>query len=347
MSWTRRSFLTLTTLAITALTLPSHAGPREAPPPPEWVRPALRYLVDQGYLEREDFHANQSMTRAAFKALMGSAFGGGYRREKGNVTAGEVAAALVRRLGKGSIADALGRVKSPDGWTPGVPSRFGSEVVARELGLRRDRSTSEERFEASAHQPMRQGDVAYAVWKAKTAPSLYSAEALKDFALVDYTETQRKVVEFALSMVGTPYVWGGEWPAATPAGYPYGAQPAGGVDCSGFIWYVLQKKTPSYQPVDRPYEGWSIPERASYQMAAAVPKAKRLGRKELRPADIVFFAPAGRDAKASSVYHAGLYLGDGWMVHSSGSRAGISLAQIGPGSWWNDQIAWGRRVIHK
>jgi cell wall-associated NlpC family hydrolase len=337
--------VTLSTLAITTLSLPAQAGPGQAPPPPEWVRPALNYLVDNGHLKREGFRANQSMTRAAFTALMDSAFGGGYRREKGNVTAGEVSAALVRRLGKDSIADALGKAKSPDGWTPQIPTRFGSEVVARELGLRHDRSTSEERFESSAGQPMRQGDVAYAVWKAKTAPALYSADALNDFALADYTETQRQIVDFALSLVGTPYVWGGEWPTATPAGYPYGAQPAGGVDCSGFIWYVLQKKTSSYAPLDRPYGGWSIPERASYQMAAAVPRTKRLGLKQLQPADIVFFAPSGRDAKASSVYHAGLYLGNGWMVHSSGSRAGISLAEIGPGSWWNDQLAWGRRVI--
>ena len=66
---------------------------------------------------------------------------------------------------------------------------------------------------------------------------------------------------------------------------------------------------------------------------------------DLKPADIVFFAPDGRDATASSVYHAGLYLGKGWMIHSSGGRAGISLAEIGPGSWWNDQLAWGRRII--
>jgi cell wall-associated NlpC family hydrolase len=71
----------------------------------------------------------------------------------------------------------------------------------------------------------------------------------------------------------------------------------------------------------------------------------KLGYRKLLPADVVFFAPGGRDAKAADVYHAGIYLGNGWMVHSSGSRAGISLAEIGPGSWWNDQLTWGRRII--
>ena len=71
----------------------------------------------------------------------------------------------------------------------------------------------------------------------------------------------------------------------------------------------------------------------------------RLRYRELKPGDLVFFASKGGRAKAADVYHAGIYLGRGWMVHSSGSRAGISLATIGRGSWWHSQIAWGRRVI--
>jgi cell wall-associated NlpC family hydrolase len=47
------------------------------------------------------------------------------------------------------------------------------------------------------------------------------------------------------------------------------------------------------------------------------------------------------------VYHAGLYLGRGWIIHSSGSRAGVSIARISRGSWWFDQILWGRRLIRK
>ena len=309
------------------------------------MRPALRYLVDHGHLERATFQVNEPMKRRAFKALMKSAFGGGYRRTRGKVKAGEVGAALVRRLGKAAIADQLKRTKSPDGWDPQVGPRFGTEIVSRELGLRRDRPTSEESMESSARDFMRQGDIVWAVWKAKTAPSLYSADALAGFELSSYSSKRRKIVKFAASLVGTPYIWGGEWPARTPAGYPYGAQPAGGFDCSGFVWYVLQRKTSSYQPMDRPYRGWSVPERSSSQMAGAIRKRHRLSFKELKPADVVFFAPSGRDARASSVYHAGIYLGKGWMIHSSGSRAGISLAEIGPGSWWNSQLAWGRRIV--
>ena len=317
------------------------AGPASAATP-EWARPALRYLVDHGYMRRASFSPNDTMSRRAFKRLMTRAFGGGFARDRGTVTAAEVSRALVRQLGGAPIARHLAGAESPDGWDPGVGSRFGYEVTGRELGLRHDRPTSEESKESSAGEAMRQADVVWAVWQAKTSPDVWAADALRDFRLGDYDDTRRKVVKFALSMVGTPYVWGGEWPAKTPAWYPYGAQPHGGFDCSGFAWYVLRRKTSGWSP-NRGYRGWALPERSSSDMARAT--RNRLRYRELRPGDLVFFASNGSRAKAGDVYHAGIYLGRGWMVHSSGSRAGISLATIGRDSWWHSQIAWGRRVI--
>lgn len=310
---------------------------------PSWALPAVKYLVGNGAVEAADFRPNEPLKRSAFKKVMTKTFGGGYTRTKGYVTAAEVSAALVRALGKSSVASRLRGLQSPDGWKPQVDRWFGSEIVAREMGLRRDRATSEEGREASAGEPMLGADVAYAVWKAKTSPSTWSADALAGFSLSSYGPVRREVVQYALSLVGTPYVWGGEWVKKTPAGYPYGAQAHGGVDCSGFVWYVLRKKAAGWAPAGRPYAGWSFPERSSADMAAAT--KKRLSYRRLQPGDVVFFAPGGRKSKASSVYHAGLYLGRGWIIHSSGSRAGVSLASIAPGSWWHDQIAWGRRVI--
>jgi cell wall-associated NlpC family hydrolase len=177
----------------------------------------------------------------------------------------------------------------------------------------------------------------------KTDPSTWGADALESFAFASYDDTRRQVVQFALSQVGVPYVWAGEWATRTPSGYPYGAQSHGGFDCSGFIWYVLRAKTDGWSPTNRPYKGWRLAQRSSSDMAAAT--RNRLTFRRLRPGDIVFFAPNGRDSKASGVYHAGIYTGRGWMIHSSGSRAGVSFAFIGRGSWWWDQLAWGRRVI--
>jgi len=332
-------------LAVVALAavLSAPAGARHSGMP-DWVKPAVNYLDDAGIFDKSDFKANKPMSRSAFKKLMRKAFGPGhFKRTEGDVTAGEVSKALVKALAQKDIADALATSKSPDGWQPVVGKYFGTEIVARELGLRHDRSTSEDAFEASATEVMRQADIVYAVYEAATSPSTYSAEALAEFKLGSYDEKRRAVVQFALSLVGTPYVWGGEWPAPTPAGYPYGAQVHGGFDCSGFVWYVLRAKATGWKPAARPYKGWAIAERSSYDMAAGTDT--KLGYKKLRPGDIVFFAPNGRDSKAKDVYHAGLFLGRGWMIHSSGSRAGISLSDISPGSWWHDQLAWGRRVI--
>jgi len=323
--------------------VPAAAGKKQIP---DWIRPAVNYLDEAGYLDKKTFKANQSMSRAEFKKLMRKAFGPGYyKRTTGNVTAGEVGHALVKSLGRKDVAATLKQATSPDGWKPTLGRHFGSEIVARELGLRRDRPTTEDGFEASASEAMRQGDIAYAVHRAKTAPSLYSADVLRNFQLRNYGETRREVMQYAMSLVGTPYVWAGEWPQRTPSGYPYGTQVHGGFDCSGFIWYVLREKSPGYKPMGRPYKGWSIPERASYDMAAGT--KDRLGYKKLRAGDLVFFAPGGKKAKAKDVYHAGIYMGRGWMIHSSGSRAGVSITTIAPGSWWHDQIAWGRRVITK
>lgn len=324
--------------------LPSSAAAATARTP-EWAKPALNYLVDQKLMSRDTFEAEEPMTRKAFGLLMKGAFGGGYSKTKGKVTAGEVSAALVRALDRKPIADALSSAKSPDGWDPEVSARFGTEIVARELGLRHDRPTTEEASEASASEPMRQADVAWAVWKALTAPSTYSADVLASFKLDSYKGVRRSVVKYALSLVGTPYVWGGEWVDVTPSGYPFGAQTHGGVDCSGFLWYVLQQKTDLYSPMGRHYQGWSLPERTSSDMAKATPKGERLGYKQLKAGDILFFAPQGRDDKPANVSHAGLYLGEGWMIHSSGSRAGVSLAQVSKGSYWRGELLWGRRII--
>jgi cell wall-associated NlpC family hydrolase len=274
---------------------------------------------------------------------MTNVFEGGYSRTTGLVRVREVSAALVRKLGKGSVAQGLETVTSPDGWHPTLQKWFGTEIVAREMGLRYNRLEAEDAYETSATEPMNQADAVYAIWKAKTAPSTWGADALTSFELSSYSETRRQVVEFALSLVGTPYVWGGEWTTSTPSGYPYGAQAHGGLDCSGFAWYVLKESTSSWSPQGRNYPGWSFPERSSSDMARAA--EKKLSFQDLKPADVVFFASNGKDARSRDVYHAGIYLGEGWMVHSSGSRAGISLAEIGPGSWWNDQLAWGRRII--
>ncbi len=307
---------------------------------PSWAQTAITFVKSHGYVRKATLRPNRPLSRRTFKQLMGRAFGGGYARTQGKVKAREVDAALVRALGKGAVAKGLAGRRSPDGWDPRLTKWDGYEIVAREMGLRHDRPTSEERHESSAGEAMLGADIAYAVWKAKTGPNYWGADDVAGFRFDNYGGSAQKVVRYAFDQVGAPYVWGGEWMSKTPAGYPYGAQPHGGVDCSGFAWYVLRRDAPGWHPKKRSYAGWTLADRSSSYMAANTPR--RIGYSNLKPGDIMLFSSNGA---ASGVYHAGIYLGKGWMIDSSGSQAGVSLSQVGSGSWWRDQFVWGRRVI--
>lgn len=341
MHYVRKLALLLAAAVVALPPLAAAARPQEEVP--EWARPAVDHLAEAGSLDPETFRPNAPMRRAAFGELMRSTFGGGFKRTRGKVRAGEVDAALVRRLGYRALARQLDAISSPDGWSPAPGRWFGTEILARELGLRHNRAVGDDEHEASATEAMLQADVVYAVWRAATSPSRHNAELLEELSLESLDEERRAVVAYAFSLVGTPYVWAGEWPEITPEDYAYGAQSHGGFDCSGFVWYVLRAADEDWSPIDRPYEGWPLPQRSSAQMARST--KDRLTYEQLLPGDVVFFAPQGPDADPSSVYHAGIYLGRGWMIHSSGSRAGVSISYIGPGSWWEDEIAWGRRLI--
>ena len=321
------------------------AAPAPAGEVPSWAESAVDYLVRHDYIERSDFRANKPMSRTAFKRLMSKAFGGGYNRTGGDVKAREVDAALGKVVGGKAVARRIARTTSPDGWDPEVSRWDAYGIVARELGLRHDRGTTEERFESSPKEAMPQADIAYGVWKAKTGASTWALDELDSFELASYSDKLRKVVKFAFAQVGNPYVWSGEWNSVTPAGYPYGAQDHGGFDCSGFSWFVLRQASSGWDPPGRPYEGWRLGERSSSDMAAATKDKLRYG--DLKPGDLLLFGPDGRRSSASSIFHAGIYLGRDWVIDSSGSQAGVSLSYIGPDSWWNEQFAWGRRIIKR
>jgi cell wall-associated NlpC family hydrolase len=76
-------------------------------------------------------------------------------------------------------------------------------------------------------------------------------------------------------------------------------------------------------------------------MAGEVPRRQRIKPARLAPADLVFFGPGGPRAKPPQIDHMGLYLGNGWLIHSS--RYGVALARID--GWYEDQLAWGRRPL--
>jgi cell wall-associated NlpC family hydrolase len=76
-------------------------------------------------------------------------------------------------------------------------------------------------------------------------------------------------------------------------------------------------------------------------MSGEVPRSARIARADLQPADLVFFGTRGPRSKPSEVGHMGIYLGNGWMVHSSDH--GTTLVPMT--GWYETRFAWGRRPL--
>jgi len=164
-------------------------------------------------------------------------------------------------------------------------------------------------------------------------------------AIPKWMPLRRKVLGFALRYAGAPYVWGGTSPNPQS---PLGSPVSGGFDCSGFVWWVMKLHT--YRV---PGTTWSGAKaigtlRTTYQMAQALKTANRIPRSGLHPGDILFWssAPNGVHTSWKTVYHTGIYLGNGWTINSHGSGDGVTIDYMGPGSgWYHDAFAFGWRVM--
>ncbi|AHF07230.1 hydrolase [Desulfitobacterium metallireducens DSM 15288] len=101
------------------------------------------------------------------------------------------------------------------------------------------------------------------------------------------------LINHAMSLIGTPYVWGG----TTQSGF----------DCSGFTQYVYRGS------------GISIP-RTSYAQFAS---GTSVSRNNLSPGDLVFFNTDGPGAS-----HVGIYIGGGSFVHAANPRRGVTTNSL-------------------
>jgi cell wall-associated NlpC family hydrolase len=74
-------------------------------------------------------------------------------------------------------------------------------------------------------------------------------------------------------------------------------------------------------------------------MAGELPRRERIGRDDLQPGDVLFFGN-GRRSKPAQVGHTSIYLGNGWLIESSGQ--GVSLGRL---EWYLKTFAWARRPL--
>jgi cell wall-associated NlpC family hydrolase len=205
------------------------------------------------------------------------------------------------------------------------------------LGLRTNHPAAQDNLEHVPSDPAPRAEAAYSAAQILRFSGLEKQsveDAAASFELPLFTPWQRRVLTTAVSFVGYPYVWGGESEVTQS---PFGVQASGGFDCSGFAWRVF--KLQSYPGA--PQLGNVLRGRTAAAMAGEVPRRKRIKLEKLAPADLLFFGNGGRRAKAAQVDHVAIYLGNGWLIHSS--RYGVALAPLL--GWYADRLAWGRRPL--
>jgi cell wall-associated NlpC family hydrolase len=259
----------------------------------------------------------------------------------GKETMAQLDRSLVQAIGLGKAAKEFVQGARAAGLT--VPGRFGTEVVARLLGLRLNHPAAQDFLELRPQDPATRAEAAYSAaqilnfglladsWQIAQVKSLAA-----DFVLPELNDWQAQILAVAFSKIGMPYIWGG---TSDSTETDFGVTARGGYDCSGFVWRVY--KLQSY--VEEGTLASVIRGRTTYTMSVEVPRSQRIGFKKLQPADVIFFGTKGAKSKGSQVFHTAIYVGNGWFIQSSDE--GVALAQLT--GWYKKKFAWGRRPLRE
>jgi hypothetical protein len=245
----------------------------------------------------------------------------------------------------------LQNIHMTDGTKYVVSTTFPYLQLGRVLQLHYNHS--DETMDIESTQLITRDEVAYSIWWAKVKMTWQLSHAQWYTSIVLPTldpkvpdqAAEQLVTSYSFKEVGYPYIYSGEWNVASPPGYCCGAQPKGGFDCSGFAWWVMKQYEKGYNAAQyRSYPGWSLLERASYQMAEYTDLPITFAN--LQPGDLMFFA-SNKGKRWQDVDHVGLFLGNGWLIHSTGSNDGVLLDRTDSvqGHYYYDTFVYGRRLI--
>lgn len=127
----------------------------------------------------------------------------------------------------------------------------------------------------------------------KLEEELAAAEEAAARAAEEAASTRQNLVDYALQFVGGPYRAGGN-------------DPHTGVDCSGFVRYVMQHGA-----------GISM-NRSSGSQAT---QGHAVNSSQMQPGDLLFYSGG------SGINHVAMYIGDGKIVHASTYATGIKISK--------------------
>lgn len=129
----------------------------------------------------------------------------------------------------------------------------------------------------------------------------------RTFASSSLGSRSAEAAQYALKFIGTPYVWGGN-------------DPSRGIDCSGLVQNMFGAF------------GENLPRTAAEQAKVGTPVTRL---ENLRPGDRLYFW----DSKRGKIGHTGIYLGNGYFVHSSRGHNGVATDFLGQKKWLNILVA--------
>ena len=342
--------------AVGALTLAASAhgsGPEvESPvtlaalPSRSWAAPQIAEVVAAGVMGPDvaTFRPDDPLTRGDLHDAI-RALGKRHRAPLDPtrlVTMRELDAHLVAAAGLLPAARAIRLAARDAGLEP--TDMLGTETVARLLGLRLNHPAGSEHLERSPKTVASRAEAAYSLAKLRlvdASRAAYIGGLATGFTLPVLTTWQQSVLARALRFVGYPYVFAGSsektqklWSATTPGGL---LTVPGGFDCSGFVWRVFK-----LQPFEgAPLLATVLKGRTTYAMSGEVARAARVDGASLLPGDVLFFGSKGPKSKPTEVGHMGVYVGNGWFVHSS--SGGVTLQPLQ--GWYATTLAWARRPL--
>ena len=120
--------------------------------------------------------------------------------------------------------------------------------------------------------------------------------------------TAQKIVDYAKTFVGYPYVYGGSSPS--------------GFDCSGFVQYVYKQF------------GYKLNRTATQQLK----NGTYVAYSDLKLGDIVYFG------YGSTATHVGIYIGNGNFVHAQNSSTGVVITSLSQ-SYYASRYLCAHRII--